>query len=425
MFCNTYITSLLFSSEFYINSIRPSRVRNVSLASVILQKIKSKTENTTSSNNDTNEINIDMLHTKSDEIEGVSNQKTSKHCTDINKVNKQDPEKNSKIPHRIIADNGLLGKLINKQKQKYVESILEQTKSTEQSTELSWILKDMKNDKVTDNETDTSNKLGDTESQNTLVDASENLWQSTDNSQRVISCKTQNDVLSFPILHIDKFKNFYIRYKEGHERYVPYVANVLIKTEPFGRKMLLKAFRERMVKTLGQDNYQINCEEASRNGKLFHSCIAKTLWQKQIDVVMPLTVNLAYNSLKPFLNDLQTIEEINIFVTHPNLRYSVKIDCIAWYRDTLCIIDWKKTHKRRESFKMLFDAPLKLAASIGAVNASDSNPYRIDTGYIVSGCSDGRPATVHKVNGDVLQNMWVEWLTRLCIYNANFKMTEN
>ncbi|XP_043261397.1 uncharacterized protein LOC122402564 [Colletes gigas] len=439
MFCNIYSTSLLFPSGFYINSIRSPCVRNVSLASVILQKIKSKTGNTISSNNDTREINIDVLHTESDKTESVSNQKTSKHCEDINKANKQDPKERNKIPDRVIADNRLFEKLINETEEKYVQSMPEQTKSKDQSTEHSQILnvskaseikyfhtpktKDVKNDKVTDNETDTSNKLGDTELQNTLV---ESLCQSTNNSQCVISNNTLDNIISFPIMPSDTYKNLRIRYKEKYDIHELFVSNILNQTLPFGRKMLTKMRKEETIRrhhyetdALENEEIKNDKEEASNNRKLLNFCIAQYLLQKQIDTAMPHTVKLANMSLKPFLNKLKSIQETNFIVRHPNFQYHANIHCIAWYRGRLSIFQWITAYNRKTKLYMLHDAPVKLAASIGAVNASNLNPYVIDRGYVVVGYLDGYPATVHHLYGDVLQRFWVEWLERLCVFNAN------
>ncbi|CAK9816687.1 Mitochondrial genome maintenance exonuclease 1 [Anthophora plagiata] len=109
----------------------------------------------------------------------------------------------------------------------------------------------------------------------------------------------------------------------------------------------------------------------------------------------------------------KTIHAIETCVIHPTLRYMGRVDCIASYRNQLYIIEWKKSTKLKTSFEQTFDVPIQLAAYIGAINASNNYPFRIDRGLVVVAYESGEPATVHELKDSSLQKSWEEWLRRL------------
>lgn len=49
------------------------------------------------------------------------------------------------------------------------------------------------------------------------------------------------------------------------------------------------------------------------------------------------------------------------------------------FRDEIYLIDWKKSEKQKASFSATFDAPLQIAAYIGAVNASNKYSFKVIT----------------------------------------------
>lgn len=46
-------------------------------------------------------------------------------------------------------------------------------------------------------------------------------------------------------------------------------------------------------------------------------------------------------------------------------------------RNKLVIIDWKKSDKLKTTLDMMFDAPLQVAAYVGAVNFDKCFPYKV------------------------------------------------
>jgi hypothetical protein len=60
---------------------------------------------------------------------------------------------------------------------------------------------------------------------------------------------------------------------------------------------------------------------------------------------------------KEFKNDLMLIEQ-NLF--HKNLYYKGRLDCVTYYKDNLCLIDWKRTEKSKKTLAQLYDGTLHM-----------------------------------------------------------------
>lgn len=50
---------------------------------------------------------------------------------------------------------------------------------------------------------------------------------------------------------------------------------------------------------------------------------------------------------------------------------------LYFFRGELCAIDWKKSDKVKETIGATYDAPLQIAAYIGALNASMKYPFQV------------------------------------------------
>lgn len=137
---------------------------------------------------------------------------------------------------------------------------------------------------------------------------------------------------------------------------------------------------------------------------------------KGIDIEIPDNVKLAINSISNILNELEDVTAINSHVSHKCLFYRGLVNCIAKYRGKLYIIHWDNCQRRNYSRFYLYNAWMRLAAVIGAVNYSKDYPMTIDQGLLVVGYMDGRPAEVYELTTSNLVINWNRWLLQLKKY---------
>lgn len=231
--------------------------------------------------------------------------------------------------------------------------------------------------------------------------------------------RIKEDFQSFPIFGSEIPDDYGIHY-EGTDKSlkVPSVTHVLNQTMSFQARKALEKWKKGIIDQFGEEYFKEFSAGLLSDGKLFHTCIESTL-QGNENVKISPKIELAYSSVKPVLKNITSVEATETPVTHPMLRYRGIVDCIACYRNDVCVIDWKTSKNPKKKLKDTFDAPVQLAAYIGAINASQQYPLSIDKGLVVIGYTDGKAATVHVLEKDTLQEAWKEWLKRLEQYYIN------
>lgn len=108
---------------------------------------------------------------------------------------------------------------------------------------------------------------------------------------------------------------------------------------------------------------------ASRRGTQTHKQIERYLLSE--NPVCPEASRPYWESIKPVLEDIDTIRLVEGSVFHYSKSYSGKVDCVASYKGIPCICEWKTADKPKGSIEHLYEYPLQLAAYLGAVNELD------------------------------------------------------
>ncbi|XP_014229330.1 mitochondrial genome maintenance exonuclease 1-like [Trichogramma pretiosum] len=244
----------------------------------------------------------------------------------------------------------------------------------------------------------------------------------TDNTQKncLLPKEIVNRILQFPIL--DRSKNLDNQWKLGTEplkisafddkaslKY-PSVTRILSASMSEEAKAVLERWKSNMIEKLGLEKFEIYQKELLADGKLLHLAIMNKL--TQVPYSVPDKIIPSFSSLEQVLKDISEVRAIESHVIHPRLMYRGIIDCIAFYRGELCVIDWKKSDKPKDTIGATYDAPLQIASYIGALNADINYPFQIQKGIIVVAYTSGAPAKVFEIDEDNLQLYWKLWLQR-------------
>lgn len=203
-------------------------------------------------------------------------------------------------------------------------------------------------------------------------------------------------------------------------RFLPTVNVVLNKTRSDLGNFFLQRWREKMIKEMGEAGFKKHQEEVIWQGTNFHACLQQYLsGVPLLDVQIPERNQGHWNSISTVLSDVSDVQAIETSVFHPFLYYKGTFDCVAKYKNTLCIFDWKTSDKPKPLLSNLYDNPLQVAAYLGALNACPDFTAKfgsVEHAAIVVAYTNGESAHVHKMSPAICQHYWAQWCQRLHQY---------
>ncbi|KAH9496160.1 Mitochondrial genome maintenance exonuclease 1 [Bulinus truncatus] len=216
---------------------------------------------------------------------------------------------------------------------------------------------------------------------------------------------------------LEQLKAFHNDLKLLNFRAPPSVKSILSKSMPDINRFFLERWREKLIKELGAEGFQQHQEATIKRGINLHANITDYLSGKPINEIQIMPDNQGHwVSLQSTLKILSDVKAVEGEVLNPFLLYRGVFDCIAKYKDLLCIIDWKVSKKPRPFLKDTYDDPLQIVAYMGAVNASEKFIRKfgqVNNGMIVVVYPDGSPAHVHIINKSTSKDYWMTWKDRL------------
>ena len=107
-------------------------------------------------------------------------------------------------------------------------------------------------------------------------------------------------------------------------------------------------------------------------------------------------------SVEHILADIGEIKALETSVAHMQLGYMGTFDCLAEYKGTLCLIDWKTSNKPKPTLADCYDYPLQAVAYAGAVNQDPRLNLKVGTTkppvYIQGSLSTKDTCYIHPLN---------------------------
>ncbi|MCJ8730838.1 hypothetical protein PDJAM_G00188890 [Pangasius djambal] len=203
---------------------------------------------------------------------------------------------------------------------------------------------------------------------------------------------------------------------------IPSVTKILQKTMSAQQAFNLERWKKRKIAELGVEGFKQYSNNLFTQGKLLHVAVEGILTGEKTlieDGVCLENVSGYLQSISHVLEDITRVKAMESVVQHQHLQYLGIVDCVAMYKNSLCVIEWKTSEKPKPFLYNTYDNPLQVAAYIGALNSDKNYNYQVDSGLIVVAYKDGSPAHSHFLKTDQVVQYWDKWLFRLEEYMEN------
>lgn len=199
---------------------------------------------------------------------------------------------------------------------------------------------------------------------------------------------------------------------------VPSVTQVLNKTMSDKSEMMLALWRKRKIAEIGEDGLKEFMKEAKLTGKELHLSIETYLRGVEYNSVrVEPRISGHWLSMKSILNSLEDVLVLESYVVHQQLKYKGFVDCVCKYKNNVVVIEWKTSQRTKSTLEDAYDDPVQIAAYIGALNADEKYPFKVENALLVVAYPTGRPADVLTLDRDKCEYYWNQWLKRLEAYN--------
>lgn len=249
---------------------------------------------------------------------------------------------------------------------------------------------------------------------------------------------TTSTVTNIPLLNPNKpdpkeFKDLIIkpivpltlpRFPKTAESF-PSVTKILQATMPAASQFILDRWKEAMIKKLGAAGFAKYQLETFERGRILHSLVANYLMGQGSpgEISKDIVANLWKSIAGVIAESISNVRLVEHVVTHSDMKYRGIVDCVAFYKDELVVIDFKTAEKPKKSISSLFDNPLQVTAYCAAINNDKNIPTHvidrnICSGLVIVAYIDGSAASVYYLDRDqVINNYWKQWTMRIDQYS--------
>ncbi|KAG8248230.1 mitochondrial DNA repair [Homalodisca vitripennis] len=193
----------------------------------------------------------------------------------------------------------------------------------------------------------------------------------------------------------------------------PSVTSILEETVPYRSELILSNWRQKMIHNFGEEGLHNHSEALRARGHEFHKAVRDAMLNLQIEPNCSLVTRNALKSLSWVFKGISKVAAVESAVAHPTLEYKGVVDCVAIFRKTPVLIDWKLSSKRKKTLKETYDAPVQISAYLGAFNHDPNYEWRVNHGMVVIAYTSGEPCDVFLLSPQYCKIYWRHWLKRL------------
>jgi len=154
--------------------------------------------------------------------------------------------------------------------------------------------------------------------------------------------------------------------RQQSDFYYPSVTKIISIADQSGYERLLK-WKLDTCDRLGFDGFQLQSKEMKDKGNLFHKSVESFLKKEDLpEINKQFEMEKSIDNVKKLIQSEfhNKYELIESKVVHTKLAYEGRFDCLAYYNNELCLIDWKWTTQPKQRDD-LFMYPVQLAAYTG------------------------------------------------------------
>ncbi|ELU12574.1 hypothetical protein CAPTEDRAFT_84194, partial [Capitella teleta] len=200
---------------------------------------------------------------------------------------------------------------------------------------------------------------------------------------------------------------------------LPSVTRILGKTMSAESRAALDMWEKKKIEELGLEGFQNLKLETFKRGHQLHACIEQCLHgaeESELDITHLIEGH--WKSMSRVFTHIGDVHFTEARVQHPILKYTGIFDCVAYYKNSLCLIDWKTSKKQKSRLQHTYDNPVQLAAYIGALNHDPNFEFKdpVHRAVLVIAYEDGSPAHVYQLSPHQLSAYWRKWTKRLHQY---------
>ncbi len=206
-----------------------------------------------------------------------------------------------------------------------------------------------------------------------------------------------------------------------NSKIIPSVTNILKLGQPPSQALL--KWKLATMRSLGIEGYLNLVKSYKVYGNKFHTFIENKLDRLELEKSELFEPNLI--KLVPILRDINKIMLIEADVVNRALFYKGRIDLLAYYKNDLCLIDWKTSSQRKLSVRSLYDNPIQLAAYVGALlhdkrfEFLQNGEHTLKYAIIINFQKGKGEIDVHKFDLNELRPYWIKWLQLMKMFWSN------